>query len=89
MRKMNKKLAIGILTGALILGGAGTLAFAETNGNGVGLLNFGQAKPYIEKMHPELSTQEQKEMFESCHGKEGTMRGNTENTNPQDMMNTL
>ena len=30
-------------------------------------------------MHPELSTKEQKEMFESCHGKEGTMQGNTEN----------
>ena len=76
---MNRKLAIGILTGALILGGAGTLAFAETNGNGEGLLNFGQAKPFIEKMHPELSTQEQKEMFESCHGKDGVMQGDTEN----------
>ena len=76
---MNKKLAIGILTGAFILGGAGTLAFAETNGNGEGLLNFGQAKPYIEKMHPGLSTQEQKEMFEACHGKDGVMQGSTEN----------
>ena len=86
---MKRKLAIGIITGAIILGGAGTLTFAATNGDGEGPLNFGQAKPHIEKVHPELSTQEQKEMFESCHGKEGTMRGNTENTNSQDMMNNL
>lgn len=76
---MKRKLAIGIITGAIILGGAGTLTFAATNGDGEGPLNFGQAKPHIEEVHPELSTQEQKEMFESCHGKDGVMQGNTEN----------
>ena len=71
---MKKKLVVGILTGAFILG-AGTLTFAQTNGEGEGLLNFGQMKPYIEQMHPNLTTQEQKEMFDDCHGECGMMEG--------------
>lgn len=31
-------------------------------------------KPMIEEMHPDLSTKEQKDMFESCHGKDGMMQ---------------
>lgn len=83
---MKKKLAIGILTGAIILGGAGTFAFAAANedANGNGLLNFGQMKPYMEKMHPNLSTDELKDMYDSCHGEGGMMEGSTEN-----MMNKL
>lgn len=74
---MKKKLAIGFLTGAIILGGAGTFAFAAANedANGNGLLNFGQMKPFMEKMHPELSTSELKEMYNSCHGEGGMMNG--------------
>ncbi|WP_394237546.1 hypothetical protein [Niallia oryzisoli] len=78
---MKKKLAAGILTGALILG-AGTLTFAASNGEGEGLLNFGQMKPYIEEMHPDLTTQEQKEMFNACHSEGGMMDNyNSENAN--------
>lgn len=85
--EMNKKLLVGILTGAFILG-AGTLTFAQSNGEGEGLLNFGQMKPYIEEMHPDLSTQEQKEMFDNCHG-EGGMMEDYNGENPRDMMNNI
>ena len=85
-----KKLAIGILSGAIILGAAGTYAFAQENGDGEGPLNFGQMKPYIEKMHPDLSTKEQKEMFDACHGEGGMMENNsTENMKPENMMNNF
>ena len=83
---MKKKLAIGILTGAIILGGAGTYAFAvaSDDANGNGLLNFGQMKPFMEKMHPDLSTEELKDMYNACHGEGGMM-----NSNKEGMMNNL
>ncbi|MFD2805754.1 hypothetical protein [Litchfieldia salsa] len=77
-----KKLVVGILSLGVILG-AGTFTYAQ--GNGEGLLNFGQMKPYMEEMHPDLSTKELKEMFNSCHGSGGMM----ENTNADSMMNNL
>ena len=83
---MKKKLMVGIISGAFILG-AGSFAFAATNGEGEGLLNFGQMKPYIEQMHPDLTNQEQKEMFDACHGKGGMMENYNGNTNS--MMNQL
>lgn len=76
-----KKYLVGVLGAAFILG-AGTLAFAEENGKGT--LNFGQMKPMIEEMHPDLSVKEQKEMFEACHGKDGMMQ-----QSGSDMMNNL
>jgi hypothetical protein len=85
MGKMKKKLAIGVLTGAILLGGTGTLTFAQANGEG--LLNFGQMKPYMEKMHPDLSTQELKQMYDSCHAEGGMMEGNT--TDMEKMMNNF
>ena len=84
---MKKKLLVGILSGAFILG-TGTLTFAASNGEGEGLLNFGQMKPYIEEMHPDLTTQEQKEMFDACHG-EGGMMENNNGENVSNMMNQL
>ncbi|QKY69324.1 hypothetical protein [Lentibacillus sp. CBA3610] len=78
-----KKLFISILAGAFIIGGTGTLAFANAGGEeGNGPFNFGQMKPYIEEMHPDLSTQQQKEMFDNCHGEDGYMQ----NFNNQGMM---
>ncbi|WP_394239373.1 hypothetical protein [Niallia oryzisoli] len=80
---MKKKIVIGLLTGAILLGGAGTIAFAQANdGNDTGILDFGEMKPYMEKMHPELSDQELQDMYNSCHGDGGMM----ENVNPKDMM---
>lgn len=53
---MKKKLAISLLTGAILLGGAGTFAYAQTGG-------FEEMKPYMEKAHPELSNQELEQMY--------------------------
>lgn len=80
---MRKKLAIGILTGAILLGGAGTFTYAQANGEG--LLNFGQMKPYMKEMHPDLSTQELKQMYDSCHAEGGMMQDSTANN----MMNNF
>ncbi|MDF1511044.1 hypothetical protein PZE06_23195 [Robertmurraya sp. DFI.2.37] len=82
---MKKKLLVGILSSAFILG-AGTLTFAQTNGEGDGLFNFEKMQPQIEKIHPELSKEEQKEMFDACHG-EGGMMENFHGENASNMMN--
>ncbi|WP_428910169.1 hypothetical protein [Niallia sp. Krafla_26] len=76
---MKKKLVIGLLTGAILLGGAGTLAYAQTDG-------FLEMKPFMEKIHPELSTNELEQMYNNCHG-DGGMMENTGNTG--NMMNSL
>lgn len=70
---MKKKL-IGLLIVVLIIG-AGTMAFAQGNGEGegegAGLFNFGQMLPFMQQMHPNLSVEQLKEMFEACHGTNG------------------
>lgn len=81
-----KKIVIGLISTAVILGG-GTLAFADSNGNGEGLLNFGQMKPFIEEMHPNLSTQEQKQMFDACHGEDGSNQDTEKDV--KNMMNNI
>ncbi|WP_019153614.1 hypothetical protein [Robertmurraya massiliosenegalensis] len=82
---MKKKLLVGILSSAFILG-AGTLTFAQSNGEGEGWLNFDQMQPQIEEMHPDLTKKEQKEMFDACHG-EGGMMENYNSENAKNMMN--
>ncbi|WP_226037610.1 hypothetical protein [Aquibacillus saliphilus] len=72
-----KKIIISIVTGVVILGGAGTYAFAETNEDG--FFNFNEMKPYIEQMHPDFSTEEQEAMFNNCHGENGFMQNNLMN----------
>ena len=78
---MKKKLVIGLLTGAILLGGAGTYAYAQTDG-------FQEMKPFMEKMHPELSSNELEQMYEECHGdgENGMMHGDKDR---QNMMNNL
>ncbi|WP_438823699.1 hypothetical protein [Bacillus sp. JJ1764] len=71
-----KKLAVGILSASLILG-VGTVVFAQSNGYGNGTFNFGQMKPYMEKMHPDLTEKELKDMYEACHGTNGAMPSKT------------
>ena len=78
-----KKLVIGILTGAVLLGSA-TFVAAESNGNG--FFNFEEMKPYIEEMHPNLSPEQQEEMFNNCHSENGMMQNNT---GFRDMMNNI
>jgi hypothetical protein len=80
---MKKKLLVGIFTGSLILG-VTTLTFAQTEDDGLKL--FEQMKPHIEKMHPTLTEEEQKEMFNACHG-EGGMMEKYNKDNPSNMMN--
>ena len=70
-----KKIVIGMLSVAFILG-AGTYTLAQTNSP-----NFEQMKPYMEKMHPDLSKEELKDMYNSCHENNGN--------NAHGMMNNL
>ncbi|MGA8943663.1 MAG: hypothetical protein WB502_13275 [Thermoactinomyces sp.] len=67
-----KKIIAGFASLAIILG-SGSLVLAETDANQDKNINFGQMKPHIEQMHPNLSTQERKQMFDVCHGKDGMM----------------
>jgi len=68
-----KKIAIGTLCATFILG-AGTAVFAAGTGEKE-ILNFGQMKPQMQEMHPDLSTKELKEMFDTCHGTSGEQNG--------------
>jgi hypothetical protein len=70
-----KKLVVGILTGAVLLGGASFVG-AETNGNG--FFNFEDMRPHIEQIHPNLSPEQHEEMFNNCHGENGIIKNNTE-----------
>ncbi|WP_077214771.1 hypothetical protein [Bacillus dakarensis] len=79
---MKRKLFAGIFSAAFILG-AGTLTFAASND---GIFDFEEMKPYMEEMHPDLTEEEQKEMFEACHG-EGGMMENFKGENTSNMMN--
>lgn len=85
---MKWKLTVGILSTAFILS-AGTLTFAETNGDGTSIFNFEQMKPYIQEMHPNLSEEEQLEMFNRCHGENGMMRDFQDTEKPRDIMNNF
>lgn len=73
-----RKFAIGILATAMIIGG-GTAVFAS--GDGEGVFNFEKMKPFMQKMHPDFSDTQLKEMFESCHGENGSLK----NTNFKEM----
>ncbi|GAM12955.1 hypothetical protein [Mesobacillus selenatarsenatis] len=67
-----KKLTLSFLGAAMIVG-ASTAAFAEEGTEGKGTFNFGQMKPLIEKMHPDLSDEEVKQMYNDCHGTNSAM----------------
>lgn len=68
---MKKKLVAIILSGAFVLG-AGTVAFAATN-DADGDWNFDKMFPFMQKMHPDWSKEDLKEMYDSCHGEGGMM----------------
>ncbi|MBU8908735.1 hypothetical protein [Desertibacillus haloalkaliphilus] len=65
-----KKIIIGVLTGAVLLGGT---TFVAANSNGSDGFTFEEMKPFIEQMHPNLSSDQQEEMFNACHGEGGMM----------------
>ncbi|MFE8699656.1 hypothetical protein ACFYKX_03350 [Cytobacillus sp. FJAT-54145] len=80
-----KKLFTSILTASLFLAIA-TATFAQDNEVENGVMNFGQMKPFMEEMHPELSEKELKDMYESCHGTNGAMPSkNFQHMNHMDM----
>ncbi|MEH7886213.1 hypothetical protein V7654_18075 [Bacillus sp. JJ1609] len=67
-----KPIVLILISAALILG-ASTSVFAEETNEGKGTFNFGQMKPLMEKMHPDLSNEELKQMYNDCHGTNGAM----------------
>mgnify|MGYP003367650552 CR=1 FL=1 len=69
-----KKVIIGIVAGAVVLGGA---TFVAADSNGDRFINFEDMKPFMEKMHPNLSSEQQEQMFNACHGEKGLTENNT------------
>lgn len=60
-----------ILALVVVLALAGTaLAQAVTADNPSGW-NFGQMLPFMQQMHPDLNTDQLREMYEDCHGTGG------------------
>ncbi|CQR47322.1 hypothetical protein BN1058_01631 [Paraliobacillus sp. PM-2] len=66
-----KKILVSLLGATIIIGGAATYTFAHSNEsfnvNDHHRFNYEEMKPYIQEMHPNWSSQEQREMFEFCH----------------------
>lgn len=84
-----KKIAIGILSSALVLG-AGTAVFAAGNNNSGEGLSFEKMLPFMQKMHPNSSKVDLQKMYKACHGNGGMMGGiNQNNTDTKNMMNRL
>ncbi|API93256.1 hypothetical protein J32TS6_11540 [Virgibacillus pantothenticus] len=73
-----KKLVIGAITGAVILGGAATYTFADSNDDNRGFYN--DMRPFMEEMHPNFSDEDYEAMYDFCHGngnfEKGPHRGN-------------
>ncbi|MGG1614513.1 FAD/FMN-containing dehydrogenase [Paenibacillus phoenicis] len=74
-----KKLWIGIATMALVMGIGTAGAYAATAENGTedsGKVNnqstFEQMLPHAKQMHPDLSEEQIREMYNSCHGGNGS-----------------
>jgi hypothetical protein len=82
-----KKLAIGILSSALILG-AGTAVFAVGTNNSGEENSFEKMLPFMQEMHPDTSKEDLQEMYNACHDNGGMMDGaNQEGMNSENMMN--
>jgi hypothetical protein len=77
-----KKWAVGLISSALILG-AGSAVFAAGTSNSDIEFSFEKMLPFMEKMHPNSSKEELKEMYDSCHKDGGMMEG----VNNENMMN--
>ena len=80
-----KKLAISLLSAAFILG-AGTAVFAASNSNSDNGVTFDKMLPSMQKMHPEATKAELKDMYKGCHEENGMMNG-TNGTDMKNMMN--
>lgn len=80
---MMKKLAVGVLSAAMILG-VGTAVFAAgSNDSGDGF-SFEKMLPFMQKMHPDSSKEDLQQMYKACHEDGGMMDGSNEtNTEAQ------
>lgn len=84
-----KKIVVGILSGALVLG-AGTAVFAAGNNNSGDGLSFEKMLPFMQKMHPDSSKEDLQKMYKACHEDGGMMEGtNKSGTSTKNMMNNL
>ncbi|SES06915.1 hypothetical protein [Salipaludibacillus aurantiacus] len=73
-----KKGIIGLLSLGLVFA-AGTQVLATSDN---GFSNFHDMLPFMQEMHPEWSEEELEEMYNACHGENGSrgagmMQGNT------------
>ena len=65
-----RRIMVGRLGGLLALG-IGTAAWATGTDNGKEPFNFGQMLPFMQEMHPDLTKDELREMYNNCHGTNG------------------
>jgi hypothetical protein len=77
-----KKIVLSVLGSAMIFG-VGTVVMAAGTNTVEDKVTFEKMKPLMEEMHPDSTTEELKEMYESCHGDNGMMK----NSNMGDMGN--
>ncbi|MEH7085094.1 hypothetical protein V7139_20465 [Neobacillus drentensis] len=82
-----KKIVVGILSAAFILG-AGTAVFAAGNGHSDNGVSFEKMLPFMQKMHPDSSKAELKDMYKACQ-ENGGMMGDTKvkEMDSENMMN--
>jgi peptidoglycan hydrolase CwlO-like protein len=71
-KKMKKKITLVIITCSILIGGARTLVYADSNEDTINDYPFKQVMEKMEKAHPDLSAKELKQMYSSCHGEENT-----------------
>lgn len=72
---MKWKKAVALLLIVVGLFGAGTLAFAQGDqGKAPWNLSFEQMLPFMQQMHPNLSGDQLKNMYDACHGPNGIMQ---------------
>jgi len=83
-----KKFAVGIISAALILG-AGTAVFAAGNTESSNGISFEKMLPFMEKMHPNSTKEELKEMYKACHVNGGMMGSKSRITTDETMMNNF
>lgn len=83
---MKKKVALGLLSVAFVLG-AGTAVYGATTDTEEGLLGFKKMLPFMQEMHPDFSNKELEDMYNTCHGSDENKNTQTQQTS--NMMNRL
>ncbi|WP_458411910.1 hypothetical protein ACNQFZ_13760 [Schinkia sp. CFF1] len=76
---LKRKIVVGMLTAGLAFGAIGTVALAKELPSKEsiqelfkdGIPSFNKMLPFMKEMHPNLSDDQLKDMYQSCHGKDG------------------